>query len=849
MLRVTLRNLLARKLRLLMSGFAIILGVAFVAGSFIFTDALDASFTKIVDNTTGDVIIRQTGSDSSSDVQPPANVPGSLIAKVRKLDGVADVQGDITLFGVFVVGQDGKAIGGNGPPSLGVNLNDAQTDQGTPVLQVVEGDAPTGTGEIALDERTADKAGYKIGDTVPLITQRDPSRLSARLSGIVQFGSGSGSLLGATLTVFDTSAMQQLFFHGRDAYTDLTVSTASGFSQRQVADEIGPLLPKTLEASTGNDVANESLNAIGSALKFINTFLLVFAGVALVVGIFLIINTFSILVAQRSRELALLRALGASRRQVTRSVLLEAFVVGLIGSTLGLLGGFLLAIGLKALLGLFGLDLSGAGLQLHVRTVIVSYLVGMVVTLLAAYIPALRASRIAPVAAMRDDVALPESSLRRRMIVGLALLAVGFVLLGLGLFTGVGKAILMVGIGILGVLVGVALVSPVAGRPVLLGLGALFGGMFKAVGRLASQNALRNPRRTAATASALMIGLALVTTMAILGSSTAASTDRLIKDTFKADFVVSTTVQTPFSPSIGREIAKTPGVDTAAVFQGQQIKVDGSTQFFGAIDPADFGKAVAVDIQSGSLSDLRTGTMVMEAHQADSEGVGIGDQQTVAFPDGDEKLTVVGTFNGSPVVPANYLVTTHTMAAGGIQPADSMIYITKDPSASASQVGSAIEQEIKDVPTVKLQDQTQYAQSQRDQINQVLRLIYALLALAIVIAVLGIINTLALSVIERTREVGLLRAVGMSRRQLRHMVRLESIAISVLGAVLGVVMGVIFGVALQQAIADQGIDVLKIPVVQLVVFIALAAVVGILAAVLPARRAAKLDVLRAITTE
>jgi putative ABC transport system permease protein len=848
MLRVTLRNLLARKLRLLMSGFAIVLGVAFVAGSFIFTDALDASFTKIVDNTTGDVIVRQAGSDASSDVQPTADVPGSLIAKVRGLDGVADVQGDITLFGVFVVGQDGKAIGGNGPPALGVNLNDAQTDQGTPVLQVIEGKAPTGTGEIALDKRTADKAGYEIGDTVPLITSSGPPRLSAKLSGIVQFGSGGG-LLGATLTVFDTSAMQQLFFHGHDVYTDLTVTTASGFSQRQVAGEIGPLLPKTLEASTGNDVANESLNAIGSALKFINTFLLVFAGVALVVGIFLIINTFSILVAQRSRELALLRALGASRRQVTRSVLLEAFVVGLIGSTLGLLGGFLLAIGLKALLGLFGLDLSGAGLQLHARTVIVSYLVGLVVTLLAAYIPALRASRIAPVAAMRDDVALPESSLRRRMIAGLALLVVGFVLLGLGLFTGVGKAILMVGIGILGVLIGVALVSPVAGRPVLLGLGALFGGMFKSVGRLASQNALRNPRRTAATASALMIGLALVTTMAILGSSTAASTDKLIKDTFKADFVVSTTVQTPFSPSIGREIANTPGVDTAAVFQGQQLKVDGSTQFFGAIDPADFGKAVAVDIQSGSLSDLHNGTMLMEAHQADSEGVDVGDQQTVQFPGGDEKLTVAGTFNGSPVVPANYLVTTQTMAAGGIKPADSMVYITKDHSASATQVGDAIEQQIKDVPTVKLQDQTQYAQSQRDQINQVLALIYALLALAIVIAVLGIINTLALSVIERTREVGLLRAVGMSRRQLRRMVRLESIAISVLGAVLGVVMGLIFGVALQQAIASQGIEVLKIPVIQLVVFIALAAVVGVLAAVLPARRAAKLDVLRAITTE
>jgi putative ABC transport system permease protein len=848
MLRVTLRNLLARKLRLAMSGFAIVLGVAFVAGSFIFTDTLDASFTKIVDNTTGDVIVRQAGSDAASSAQPAADVPGSLINKVRGLNGVADVYGDITLLNMFVIGKNGEVVGGHGAPGLGVNFTHQKTDQGTPILQVVEGKVPTNTDEIALDKTTADKAGYQVGDTVPLSSPGNPPKLTATLSGIVEFGS-EGGLLGATLTVFDTSAMQQIFYHGRDDYTDLTVTTASGFGQRQVAAEIAPLLPKTLEASTGNDVANESLNAITSALKFINTFLLVFAGVALVVGIFLIINTFSILVAQRSRELALLRALGAGRRQVTRSVLLEAFVVALIGSTLGLLGGFLLAIGLKALLGLFGLDLTGADLQLHLRTVIVSYGVGLVVTLVAAYLPALRASRIPPVAAMRDDVALPESSLRRRMIVGLAMVVVGFVLLGLGLFTDVGRALPEVGLGILGVLIGVALVSPVLGRPVLLGLGALFGGMFKTVGRLASQNALRNPRRTAATASALMIGLALVTTMAILGASTSASTDKLINDTFKADFVVATTVQSPFSPTIGKEIAQTPGVDTAAVFREQQIKVDGSTQFFGAIDPKAFGKAVAVDIQSGSLSDLRIGTVLIGADQADSDGVHIGDQQTVAFPNGDEKLTVVGTFNGSPVVPANYLVTTHTMAAGGVKPADSLIYITKDPSASTTQVESAIQHVIKGLPTVELQDQTQYAQSQRDQINKLLALIYALLALAIVIAVLGIINTLALSVIERTREVGLLRAVGMSRRQLRRMVRLESIAISVLGAVLGVVMGAIFGVALQQAIASQGIEVLKIPVIQLVIFIALAAIVGILAAVLPARRAAKLDVLRAITTE
>jgi putative ABC transport system permease protein len=609
------------------------------------------------------------------------------------------------------------------------------------------------------------------------------------------------------------------------------------------------VLPPAFEAVSGDSVAAESKDSIDQALSFINTFLLVFAAVALVVGSFLIINTFSILVAQRSREMALLRALGASRRQVTRSVLLEALVVGFIGSTVGLLGGFLLAVGLKAIFARVGLDMTGAGLELRPRTVVVSYAVGVIVTLFAAYLPARRASQIAPVAALRDDVALPESTLRRRFITGLAITVIGLALLGVGLFANTSNSLPMVGGGVLGVLVGVSLISPVVGRPLLRLLGFLFSKSFNTVGRLAGQNTLRNPRRTAATASALMIGLALVSAMSIIGASTSSSIDKLIGNEFQSDFVVASSVGSSFSPTIADRIRDIPGVDTAAVFRGLSVKVDGSDTFIGAIDPNEFGKTINVDMRIGRLSDLTDSTVLVERTQASGDGTVVGDHVTVSLPKHDKRLTVAGTYSGSPIVGANYLVTTKTLADGGVAPSDSAVYVLKDPDASTAAVGAAIGKLVKDLPTVELQNQDEFTKQQRGQVDKLLAIIYALLGLAVVIAVLGIVNTLALSVIERTREVGLLRAVGMSRRQLRLLVRLESVAISVLGACLGVLMGVVFGVALQRAVADQGIDVLTIPFGSLALFIVVAAVVGVLAAVLPARRAARLDILRAIHAE
>ncbi len=848
MLKVTWRNLVARKLRLALSGFAIVLGVAFVAGSFIFTDALGGAFNGIIKGTTADVEVAPKGSGSIDAAEDSRTIPASVVDRLATLPQVAKAYGNDTVQNVWVIGKDGKLVGGNGPPGLAFNYTDAKAITGKQILTLAAGSLPTAPGEIALDQSAADKANYAIGDTVTLSTPGKVSSLRAKLVGLVHFGS-EGGLVGATLTIFDKAWMQDLFFHGRDVYTGISLAAADGYSQQQVADAANAVLPSGIEAREGDKVAKDNEDAISKALGFINKFLLIFAAVAMVVGTFLIVNTFSILVAQRSRELAMLRAMGASRRQVNRSVLAEAFAVGLVGSTLGIGAGYLLSIGLKALFGAIGLDLSGATFPIHLRTVIVSYVVGLVVTMIAAYLPARRAARISPVAAMRDDVALPETSLRRRLIFGAALVVLGIASMVAGFAGFGGQGLSLIGGGMLVILIGVALMSPVLGRPVIRALGAAYKRTFGTVGTLATENSLRNPRRTAATASALMIGLTLVALMSILGASAKASTDKSIKSTLIADFVVSNAVGQGFSPSIAASVQKLDGVAAVARFRQGVAKIDGETVYPYGADPAELARTLKVPMTSGAVNALANQAILVNTTTARSHHYSVGDPIVLKMQGGTARLTVAGIFKASAAIPTDYLVTLHTLVRGGIKPLDTALFITKKPGADSAQLRRQIGGLIKDNPTVTLKDQHQFADEQAKQINQFLYIIYALLGLAIIIAVLGIINTLALSVIERTHEVGLLRAVGLSRRQLRRMIRLESVAISVLGAVLGMVMGIGFGIALQRAIADDGIDVLSIPWVQLLVFVVLAAVVGVLAAVLPARRAAKLNVLAAITTQ
>ena len=845
MLRVSLRSLLGRKVRLLMSTFAIVLGVSFVAGTLVFSDTLQRSFDSIFASSTGDVVVRPAGAGGSQ--LGARTVPDDVVAELAALDEAARADGLVGAIGVYVIDTDDRPVGGFGPPALGQGWSDAPAAGGREGLVIVEGRAPEGPDDVVLDTRTAERAGYQVGDTVPIQTPGEQARVEPTLVGLSDFAEG-GSLNGATLSSFAPARAQELFLDDADAWTEIWVTAAEGVDQEELAAAVAQVLPADVEAVTGDEAAEENAADLQEAIGFLETFLLVFAGVALVVGAFLIVNTFSILVAQRSRELALLRALGASRRQVTRSVLLEALVLGLLGGTVGLGLGILLAQALAALFGQVGLDLSGQPMVISARTPLASYAVAVVVTMVAALVPALRTGRIAPVQAMRDDVALPESSLRRRLVVGLVLAGLGGLALVAGLFGDVPQTGWVVGAGVLAVLLGVTAASPLLAMPLLGAAAALYRRVFGTVGVLAGQNALRNPRRTAATASALMIGLALAGTMSIAGSSASASVDQQIEDSFVGDYVVSNVFGGPFSRSVADDVAALDGVERVAVQQFDFARLDDDFALLGAASAADLD-VLGLVLLDGARAPEGEEALLLSDQTADDLGKGVGDTVTLQVPGGEQEWEVGGLFEANPVVQATALVSPEAFTGRvDFQDQDRLLVVFADEGASAA-VAEGLDEVLEDQPTLSAQDQQEYAEAQREPIEQLVLMVFALLGLALVIAVLGIVNTLALSVIERTREVGLLRAVGLGRGQLRRMVTLESVAISVLGALLGVVLGLLFGVVMMTALRDEGLEVIAVPWGQLGVYLALSVVVGVLAAVLPARRAARLDVLRAISEE
>ncbi|MGA8257908.1 MAG: ABC transporter permease [Nocardioides sp.] len=847
MIRAALKSLLDRKVRLLMSTTAIVLGVAFVVGTLIFSDTLNRSFTALFASTVGDVVVEPEGGDVPGDGGSTLTVPGRLVDVLAEVPGAARADGQIGVNGVYVIDTDGKPLGGFGPPSLGGNWSDAPAGNGLQGLVIAEGRAPEAPGEVVLDASTAEKAGYDVGDRVPMITVDETANLEPTLVGVADFADG-GSLNGATLAMFTTEASQRLFLDGQNAFNSVWVTAADGVSQEQLRDRVEEVLPRGFEAVTGDEEADDSASDLLDAISFLTTFLLIFAGIALVVGSFIIVNTFSILVAQRSRELALLRALGASKRQVMRMVQLEAFVLGFIGSTAGLGLGVLLALGLRALFANFGLDLSGQALIFEPRTVLAAYAVGVLVTMAAAYLPARRTARIAPVQALRDDIALPESSLRRRFRGGLVLGALGAISLvvGLGDVIDIGGGGYFTGAGVLAILLAVTAMSPVLARPFLSLARSVFARLFGSIGNLAGQNSLRNPRRTAATASALMIGLTLACTMAIVGDSAKASVDRTIEESFVGDYVVSSIFAGPFSGSVARRLEDIDGVADVVQQRAGFAERDGDFTGVLATSPDDLAR-LELTFASGSIGDLVGGTVVVSEVVADEEDLELGDVIELEVPVGRVKWTVVGTFEASALVSRGLVTNLDTYARAGYPDQDNLVLVYADPGATGLQ--QRLDDALADQPIVTAKDQQAFAAEQREPIDQFVLIIYALLGLALLIAVLGIVNTLALSVIERTREVGLLRAIGVTRPQLRRMITLESVVISLLGALLGVVLGIGFGLALMSAVRDQGLEVISVPFGQLGVFLLLSVVIGVLAAILPARRAARLDVLRAIATE
>ncbi|MBO2465636.1 ABC transporter permease [Actinomadura sp. LCR2-06] len=828
--KVTLRNLAAHKIRLVLTAVAVILGVAFVAGTLIFTDSMnkqfDDLFSRVGKNIAVDVRAKKVvGGDDGQSAQP---VPASVLKALRGVDGVKDPQGNVNGYAA-VVGRDGKIVGagGQGPPQIGSNWN---TDGS---FDLKAGRAPRGPGEVIIDAGTAKKGRFSVGDTVGVVSSGAPQRM--RIVGLID----TGNLMGASVTAFDTPTAQRLML--KPGYFSDIEMGSTGPSETQLRDRVAKVLPNGVEAVTGTKMRDENKSDVAQIMGFFRTFLLVFALISIFVGAFIIFNTFSMLVAQRTRELALLRAIGAARPQVTRAVIGEAVAVGFVGSTLGLAAGAGLAALLQAQMG----DAGSGGLTFTATPVIWSYVVGIVVTVVSAYFPARRAAKVPPVAAMRDDVALPQRTLRIRVALGSLLTLAGAGLIAAGLAGNGGNPAVPVGAGAFAVFIGVAMLAPVISVPVVKVLGWPFARLMGAPGRLARQNALRNPRRTAATAAALMIGLALITTVNVLGATMRASVDEQVNSQFGADYLVQATGG-DITADAAQRLKTVPGVESVSPTYEGTAKIAGQRGTYMSGDVAVIAKAARLKLVSGGTSIGADGLMVNESTAKD-KGWHVGSTVPALFPDGrTEQLRVAGIFAKSDLI-GSRIVAQQVYLRHTVRP--SMDAVLVNAVKADAPTRKAIESALHAYPNLKVADQSSLKKDARKQVDGFVTFLSILLAMSVIIAAVGVVNTLALSVIERTREIGLLRAIGISRRQLRRMIRVESIVIAVFGAVLGMGIGVAFGAALQNALKSQGLSVLAVPYGTLGVYLVVAAVIGVLAALWPAWRAGRMDVLKAISTD
>jgi putative ABC transport system permease protein len=843
MLRVTLSGVRGHLLRFVLTAASVMLGVAFVAGTFVLTDSLQSTFDTIVGSSTAgtDVVVRgarvNSGLTETGDLRTP--LPASLAIELDRVDGVAGAYPSLEGSAVLV-GREGTAVRNGGAPSFGFDYR-----PNDPALPLVAGRGPTRADEVAVERLTLEKSGLRIGDRSKIVVAGTVQPVT--VVGEVSFEGGSA---GATIVAVDhDSAMR--WFAPDGTVQEITVQARDGVSQATLRDRVSSALPHGVEAITGETYAAEQRSAIADGLGFLNTFLLMFAAVSLFVGAFIIANTFSMLVAQRTRELALLRAVGASRRQVVRVVLGEALVIGLVGGVLGLLAGIGLAAALQALVGSFGLRISG-GLPVHGRTVLASLLIGVLVTTASAVLPALRAGRISPVAAMRDDVAMPERSLRRRAVLGAIVLAAGTAVMALAAVAMDGSsAAKVLGLGAAVTFVGLVICAPVLSRPVVRAVASPLLAISRTIGRLARDNSLRNPRRTATTAISLMIGLALVSAFSVLASSTKSSVDALIDDQVTADFILSGG-SSPFPVTVADAAATLPGVDAVVDSGIVPVKVGSRTTSAAAVTGAGIKQVVDLTVLSGDLSSLDQGRLAVSRSYADTNHVRVGDTltATVGVLPGTS-LTVGAVYEDSQAIGTQLLVP-RALYATAVPPAYQTAYaayVKTSAGADTEKVRAELTTLVKPQLVISVQDREEFKDAQSGQIDQLLAIIYVLLALSVVIAALGIVNTLALSVFERTREIGLLRAVGMTRGQLRRTIVSESVLTALFGAVLGTALGLTLGVLLQRVLEEEGLQTLAVPWNQVAMTFVLAGVVGVLAALLPAWRATRLDVIKAVTTD
>ena len=850
MLRVALKNLRARKVRVVTSGIAVLLGVAFVAGTMVLTDTVtstfDDLFTEVFAGTDAFVRAEEPFDADFGGGSTRPLVDESLLDTVAAVDGVAYASPDIGGF-AQIVGSDGKALGspGQGPPTFGGNWED---NDDLNAWTVVEGEAPDADGEVIIDRRSAKEGDLTIGARTTVLTRTGP--VDVTVVGIAKFGDAD-SPGGASYAGF-TRPFAQRVMGQPGKINGVSVVAADGVSQEEVRDRIAAVLPPAHEVITGDELAQENKDDIQQIVSIFGTVMLGFALVALFVGSFIIYNTFSILVAQRTREMALFRALGASRRQVTGSLLLEALAVGLLASVLGLVAGMAVATGLKALLAAFGFDLPAAGLSVQPKTIIWSIGLGTVVSVFAAWFPARRGAKVPPLAALRDVAIEHAGRPRLRIGAGALLLALGL----LSLFSGLqsddsGTALPGVGLGALLILLGASALGPLVARPVTGALGRPVAATRGVSGVLARENARRNPRRTATTASALMIGVALVGFITIFASSAKASIDDVFNEQFTGDYVFDTHTfgVGGVSTAMAGELRALPEIGAVSPWRMTSARFDGKGVLLNAYDASELAAIADLDVQEGDLATLdATGVAVLD-DKAEDEGWSIGDQVTIQFTDTGERTFTVRVIYGNNELAGRYFVDTAAFDANVSEQFDTMVFATVADGVSVADARPAIEEVVGRYANLKVQDRDEFIDAQSGEINQILAFIYVLLLLAIVIAFFGITNTLALSIVERTRELGLLRAVGMTRSQLKSMVRWEAVLIALFGTLGGLLISIFFGWAMIRALADQGFQTFQVPPFQLLVIAIVAALFGVLAAWLPARRAAKLDVLQAIATE
>jgi putative ABC transport system permease protein len=845
MFKTTLKNLAAHKLRLLTTSLAVLLGVAFMAGTLVLTDTIGKKFDGLMGDLNAGTSVH-VRSDVTSDSQvmgvQRGRLDASLIDTVAAVDGVKTVEGSIEGY-ARIVDKDGKPMGNPnmGAPTIGTSWF---TDEGLNPTELVAGTAPVDDDQVVIDKASADKAGFEVGERATVLT--NAGTLTPEIVGIATFA-GEDSAGGASFVMFTPEAAQaNLTEPGKvDA---IRAVADEGVSDADLAARIEQVMPGRTEVLTGAEITKEDQDELKQDMSFFNNFLLVFALIALFVGSFIIYNSFSIIVAQRGKEMALLRAIGASRRQVLGSVLLEAVAVGAIASIVGIGAGMGVAAGLKELFEMMGVDIPAGPVVVTTKTIVVSLVAGFGVSVASAVFPARRASKVPPIAAMRDLAHDDSSSSRTRKVLGtvLAVSGVGAMAAGLGAsglaFVGLGAALMFAGVVVLG---------PVLAKPVSWLIGAPLPRFKGMAGTLARENAMRNPKRTSATAAALMIGVTLVVFISIIGSSTRASNDASLKESFTGDLVVSAggTLDGGLSTDVAEKLSAAPELHAVSGLRMASAEVDGTGQPLLSADVEAIQQIVDIEVSAGSFDDLGATQIAVDEEIAEDKGWKVGDTLPVAFAEtGEQQFTVAALYEGSRTL-GQYFVGLPAYEANVANQFDSSVFVTFADGVDTEAGRAAVTSVTDGYPQAEVLDRDEFAAAQSQQLDMILNLIYALLALAVFIALLGIANTLALSIFERTRELGLLRAVGMTRRQLRAAVRWEAVIIALLGTTLGLALGMVFGWAMVEGLSSEGLTTFELPTTQLVLVTVIAALAGIGAAILPARRASRLDVLEAIITD